>query len=242
MPTYTKEDYQRIADAISTDLAKVVAEQNRFEGAATWVRLGARRKSRDTPTATKAKLDQVKRAALKLLGHLGVGDFDNESNDLPPDALLRALQLDHDPNEDVLANAIFQIHRLVEILDAVDAARDLERRAETGATDEEHVGARFVPKGRSENDVVNGWIADMMTNYRRITGKNPTMSVGSPGSVNYGDPNGPFLQFLKAASAPVQAELEHLEHKGNFPVNFNLTDKAWRSRVRNIKNAHSREK
>jgi hypothetical protein len=242
MPTYTNEDYQRISNAIGTDLTKVVAERNRFEGAVAWVRLGACRRLRHTPAATKKKLDRIRQAATKLLGHLGVASFDNKTNDLPPDTLLRALQLYEDKSEDALANAILQIYRLVEIFDAIDAARDLKQRADTGIEDEEVLGNLIVQKGHSENDVVNGWIAEMMTVYRRITGRNPTMSVGSPGSKDYGNPTGPFLKFLKAASEPVQAELDWLQHEGDFPVDFKLTDKAWRSRVRSIKNTQGRQK
>jgi hypothetical protein len=52
MPTYSKEDYERIARAIGLTLAEVLPHENEFEAAATWYRLNIPQGERDEgPTA-----------------------------------------------------------------------------------------------------------------------------------------------------------------------------------------------
>ena len=66
----------------------------------------------------------------------------------------------------------------MEILEAVDAAREMDRRAEMGAEDVVQVGELIVPKGHHGETALNDWIAAMMSIYKQITGKDPGISVG----------------------------------------------------------------
>jgi hypothetical protein len=60
---------------------------------------------------------------------------------------------------------------LLEILEAVDAAQELERRAQMGAEDVVRIGRLTVPKGHHGNAAESDWIAAMMLIYQNITGK-----------------------------------------------------------------------
>jgi len=82
-----------------------------------------------------------------------------------------------DETEDAIVRATARIGRLVEILEAADAAQELERRARMGAEDVVRIGKLVVPKGHRGQAAVNDWIAAMMSIYKQITGKDPGVSV-----------------------------------------------------------------
>ena len=111
------------------------------------------------------------------------------------------------------------IGRLMEILDSVAAAAEFDRRAKKAATGVAEVGKLTVRRGNPGDDAVNDWIADMMSIYRVITGKEPATSVGSPDRPNEGIAAGPLIRFLEA---------------GGKPLNIAFSEDAWRSRVRTI--------
>jgi hypothetical protein len=74
----------------------------------------------------------------------------------------------------------------MEILDSIAAAAEYDRRAKKAATEVAEVGKLTVRQGNPGDDAVNDWIADMMSIYRMITGKEPATSVGSPDRPNEG--------------------------------------------------------
>jgi hypothetical protein len=73
---------------------------------------------------------------------------------------------------------------------------------------------------------VNDWIADMMTLYRKITGRDARTSVGRPEGPNPGAEGGPVLRFLEAAGRPLGIE--------NTPA-------GWRGHVRSIRAASRKQ-
>jgi hypothetical protein len=89
--------------------------------------------------------------------------------------------------------------RLMEILDSVAATAEFDRRAKEAATGVAEVGKLTVRRGNPGVDAVNDWIADMMSIYRVITGKEPATSVGAPKRPNEGIAAGPLIRFLEAA-------------------------------------------
>jgi hypothetical protein len=163
-------------------------------------------------------LDRVANSA-RLLKNLGVNDPD-EAADGPGDRdILNALILVGEPNEDPVVEATRRIGRLVEVIDGVAAAAELERRAKKAATEITEVGKLTVKQGHSGDDAVNDWTAAMMSLYRTITGEEPRTSVGGPGQTNEGIAAGPLIRFLMAA--------------GN-PLGIEFYEDAWRSRVRTV--------
>ena len=109
--------------------------------------------------------------------------------------------------------------RLAEILEAIEAASELEQWAEQSTEEVVEFGQLTVPKGHRGDMPLNNWIAAMLATYKQITGKDPATSVGAPERDNEGVPGGPLLRFLEAAGKPLGIE---------------LTSDAWRSRVRNL--------
>jgi hypothetical protein len=117
------------------------------------------------------KLDRIAKAARRLLASLGVNDPD-EAADGPRDPeILNALVLVGEPNADAVIEATRRIGRLMEILDSIAAAAEFDRRAKKAATEVAEVGKLTVRQGNPGDDAVNDWIADMMSIYRMITGK-----------------------------------------------------------------------
>jgi hypothetical protein len=114
----------------------------------------------------------------------------------------------------------------LEIIDCVAAAADFARRAKKGATEVSEVGKLTVQEGNPGDAAVNNWIAAMMSLYRKITGKEPATSVGAPERANEGIAAGPLIRFLQAAGRPLAIE---------------LSEDAWRSRVRTILRGASRQ-
>jgi hypothetical protein len=136
--------------------------------------------------------------------------------------ILNALVLLGEPSEDPVVQGTGRIGRLVEIMDGVAAAAELERRSEVT-----RVGKLTVREGNPGNDAVNNWIDAMMSIYRRITGKEPRTSVGGFNKPNEGIADGPLIRFLQAAAEPLKE--------------INFFEDAWRSRVRTILRGASRQ-
>jgi hypothetical protein len=55
MPTYLKEDYERIAKAIGRTLAEVLQYEKKFEAAATWYRLSIPAAERKGPSTSELR-------------------------------------------------------------------------------------------------------------------------------------------------------------------------------------------
>jgi hypothetical protein len=200
MATYSREDLEQIATAIRRDVSDVHRYEKQFEAAAMWFRLGrnALKIHRTAPFVMRARMRRIANAARKLLRHLDVRD-PAQAPDGPGIAVLQVLASADGGPEDAVVRATARIGRLVEILEAVNAAQELERRAQIGAEDVVRIGELVVPKGHHGETAVNDWIAAMMSIYKKITGKGPGISV-KPDS---GKAAGPLIRFLQAAGSPL---------------------------------------
>jgi hypothetical protein len=115
-----------------------------------------------------------------MLNSLGINDPD-EAADGPGDPeIIKALVLIGEPDENPIVEATRRIGRLVEIVDGIAAAAQLEGRAQKAAIEVAEVGKLTVQEGNPGDDAVNDWIAAMLGIYRTITGKKPATSVGHP--------------------------------------------------------------
>jgi hypothetical protein len=208
MATYSREDFEQIAEAIGNDVTHVSRYEKRFEAAAMWYRLGqnALKNQHVTPFEMRKRMTQIANAARKLLRHLGVWD-PAQAPDGPSIAVLQVLASTDDGTEDAVVRATARIGRLVEILEAADAVRELERRAHMGAEDVVRIGKLVVPKGHQGEAAVNDWIAAMMSIYKQITGNDPGISVMAPGRPGRGKAAGPLIRFLEAAGKPIGIQL-----------------------------------
>jgi hypothetical protein len=219
LTTYTHTNFEQIATAIGIGIKPVANLEAQFEAAALWFRLDKRRPKRTAPSKQREKLTQVAKSARRMLKSLGINDPD-EAADGPGDAeIFKALILAGEPDENPIVEATRRIGRLVEIVDGIAAAAELEGRAQKAATEVAEVGKLTVQEGNPGDDAVNGWIAAMLGIYRTITGKEPATSVGAPGRPNKGKAAGPLIRFLQAAGKPLKIE---------------FSEDAWRSRVRTI--------
>jgi hypothetical protein len=219
MATYSHTNFEEIAKAVGMEVGQIAKHRSVFEAAALWYRTGKRRPARTAPSNLLRRLAQVGKSARRLLGSLGV-DSPDEAPDGPGDAeILDALVLADEPNADSLIEATRRIGRLVEIVDAVQAARALDRRTREAATEVAELGKLTVQSGNPGDSIVNDWVAAMMVLYRTITGREPATSVGAPERPNEGAAGGPLVRFLQAAGQPLAIE---------------YSEAAWRSRVRTI--------
>ena len=208
MATYSNEDFERIAAAIRVRASCIEQYEKKFEEAAMWYRLGrnAREIRRTPPAIMRKRMMQIANAARKLLRHLDVRD-QSQAADGPGIAVLQALASADPGNEDAVVRATARIGRLVEILEARDAVRELERRAEIAGQEVVRIGKLVVPKGHQGDADVNDWIEKMMSIYKQITGKDPRFSVLAPGKPDRGKAAGPLIRFLKAAGKPLGIQL-----------------------------------
>ena len=206
MATYSLEDFERIAAAIGKDDVDIFRHEKSFEDAARWYRLNSRAPKTPTriaPSVMNKKMKQVAKDARKLLARLKVHD-PREAPDGPGAiALLEYLASAENSTEDDVVQDVARIGRLLEILDSIDAAQELERLAEKATEDALQIGKLIVPEGHQGDDADNKWIADMMPVFKQITGKGPGVSVGAPGRRNEGIPGGPLIRFLEAAGKPL---------------------------------------
>jgi hypothetical protein len=208
MATYSREDFEQIAAAIRKDVTQVCRHEKRFEAAAMWYRLGqnALKNQRTAPFVMRRRMTQIANDARKLLRHLGVWD-PAQAPDGPSIAVLQVLASTGDVTEDAVVRATARIGRLVEILEAADAVREVEHRAHRGAEDVVRIGRLVVPKGHQGKAAVNDWIASMMSIYKQVTGNDPGFSVVAPGRVGRGKAVGPLIRFLEAAGKPMGIRL-----------------------------------
>jgi hypothetical protein len=127
MGTYSREDFECMAAAVGKDVADVTARKESFEAAAFWYRQDCRAPkppTRIAPSAMASRMEQIAKAARKLLGHLQICD-PREAEDGPGAiALLEFLASAEDEDEDAVKRATAGVGRLVEIFDAIDAARE----------------------------------------------------------------------------------------------------------------------
>ena len=232
MPTYSQKHFERIATAVGVNAADVLQFRSEFEEAARCYRQNippAKRldgptlelrnqhpkKSKEPPerhtkkpktlSQLRKKAGQVEAAARKLLLHLGVRRLD-EAPDGPGDGeLLTFLAAHSGSSEEYVIDATARVGRLTELLEAIEAAKRLEAFSYKAAQDAAKF-AKLLPKGHQGDVAAIGWIEDMMSLYKKITGEDPSFSVRRPG-LGRGQPIGPFLRFLQAAGEPLQIDL-----------------------------------
>lgn len=228
MPTYSKKDFDCIAAAIGKHVADVMRHEKIFEAAAMWYRLyrEAPIGRRITPFRMRKRMIEIASAAERLLKHLGVSD-PADAPDGPALAVLLVLASADDGTEDAVIQATARLGRLVELLEAVDATRELWHLARQGAADVEHLGKLTVPKGYRGDVAENDWIAAMMSIYKKITGEHPRTSVGGPLGKDEGVARGPLIRFLKAAGKP---------------IGIKYSADGWRSRTRVVQKGARRSK
>ena len=201
----------------------VVRQSQAFKGAARWYGLDCGlpypRARRTPPSKLRIKLQQVSKTARRLLKQLGI-EKTADAYDGPGVELLETLAWAEDYDEDAVTTATRRIGRLMEIVEAVEAASAIEDCAEAAADEVLALGALITRPGHQGDEPVNNWIAAMMVVYHEITGSEAVTSVGGPGQSNEGIASGPFIRFLAAAGKPLGIE---------------YSEDAWRSRVRTIR-------
>jgi hypothetical protein len=169
------------------------------------------------------KLQRLAKNARRLMKDLEIKNYDEAADGPGSFELLEILAAVEEPDEDAVINATRRLGQLATMMDAVAAARELERRALEAAEDVIAIGKLTVPKGHQGKAAVNNWTAAMMEVYRNITGVEPATSVGHVGQPNEGIASGPFIRFLQAAGEP---------------LGLAYSEDAWRSRVRTILKHH----
>ncbi len=227
MPTYSPADFDRIGAAIGKDGAQVAEYADRFEAAARWYRSFREGPERVALSVTRRKMNQISKAASKLLNHLEIYDY-RRAQDGHDTSLLEFLSGETASEADILKSAA-AIGRLLEIFDAIDAAQSVERAAREAAFEANRLSKLLGVRGRRGDHALNVWLADMMSIYKSLTGKDPRLSVVSSGQ-RQGKSSGPLLRFLDTARAPV-------DYKG-VPLSL----KAVRERVRALLATSPRQK
>jgi hypothetical protein len=227
MPTYSKEDFERIAAAIGKDVGDDMRQDKSFEAAATWYRLYHDAPQAVAPSEMRKRMTQIANAARKLLRHLDIFDPAQAADGPGAIAVLQFLASADDGTEDAVIRATARIGRLVEVFEAVDAARELQQRARKAAEEAVRIGELIVPKGHHGEAAVNDWIAATMSIYKKITGKNPRTSVIAPERPGQGKAAGPLIRFLEAAGKP---------------LGIKYSADSWRGRVRDILTDGRRQK
>ena len=106
-------------------------------------------------------------------------------------------------SEDNIIEATAAIGRLMEVFDAIDAVQIVEHAARQAVDDAERLSRLTGLRGRRGDLALNVWIADLMSVFKALTGRDPRMSIVSSGP-DQGKPSGPFFRFLEAAGAPVE--------------------------------------
>ena len=182
--TYSREDFEKIATAIGKDVGDVVKHKERFEWGADWYGLdrglsreGRSRPRRTPPSKIREKLQRIAKSARRLLQALEIKSYEQADDGPGNFELLESLAAVEDQSEDAVVNATRRLGQFGIILDAIEAATELERRALAAARDEIALGNLTVLKGPQGDAAVNNWVATMMEIYREITGAEPTTTV-----------------------------------------------------------------
>jgi hypothetical protein len=158
-----------------------------------------------TVSELRKKAKQIEAAAKKLLLHLDIRRL-REAPDGPRDGeLFDFLASFSGSSEEELADATAKVGRLAELLEGVEAVKTLQACA-FKAEQEAAEFAKLLPKGHQGDVAVIGWIADMMSLYKKMTEEEPRFSVLRPGP-GRGQPAGRFLRFLQEAGEPLKIDL-----------------------------------
>jgi hypothetical protein len=157
------------------------------------------------PSTLERQAKGIAAAARRLLRHLEIYDYRNAAEGPRDLALLETLALSEDGVEEDVIRASERVARLVEIFEGIAATQELERRGRQAASDAATVGKLTTLDGRRGKPALRAWIAEMMPIYKKLTGKNPRISVNARREAT-----GPFVRFLKAASKPLDINAKEL--------------------------------
>jgi hypothetical protein len=126
MATYSRKDFEAIANAIGNHVVEVQRHETAFGAAAMWFRLSSKsaKGGRITPYKMRRRMNQIAAAAERLLKALGVSN-PAEAPDGPAAAVLDVLASTDDGSEDVVVRATARLGRLVELFQAINATREL---------------------------------------------------------------------------------------------------------------------
>lgn len=221
MALYSKAVLEKIAKYTPAPLFDVERHGPHLEHAAWCYKNNLSPFKGRTPSELQIKLNQIARAAQRLLRHLGVTDV-SEAPDGPGDReILHALTFPKGASEDLIVESTTRVGRLAEILAATEAAGALQRLSSEAVPEVSELAESTVRKGNSGEVATNMWIADLMSIYERITKSRVGTSIASSGA-HQGEAGGPLIRFLCAAGEPLE---------------MNLTPDALRSRIRQIAKA-----
>jgi hypothetical protein len=231
LTTYSGDDFEQIAAAIGTELGVVLKYEMLFEWAADWYALDRglprddpRPRRRPTPPSKMGeRLRRIAKRARHLLDSLEVKNRQGAYDGAASFEIVEILATAEKSSEDAVVNATGRIEQLLAIMEAIESAGELERRARQAAGQVVSLSGLIVPKGHQGDAPVNNWIAAMLGVYQRITGVKPATSVIGGNQPNEGIPSGPLIRFLQAAGKP---------------LNISYSEDAWRSRVRTILDFH----
>jgi hypothetical protein len=198
VPTYSNEDLERIAASIGVSPLTVADYRNEFEAAAAWYRSDCRSPRRVPPSTLERQAKGIAAAAKRLLRHLEIYDYRTAHKEPSDLALLEALALPEEGSEAAIMRLSERVSALVAIFEGIAATWELQRRGRAAASDAAIIGKLTTLRGRRGNPPVSAWIAEMKPIYKKLTGKNPRISIDARRK-----PTGPFLRFLKAASQPL---------------------------------------
>jgi hypothetical protein len=97
---------------------------------------------RKKPSELRKRLIQIGNTARKMLRLLGIKDPAQAPDGPARDVLQVLASTGHETQEDPIIRATARVGRLVEILDAVDACREIERCAANGAKEAVEIGIK----------------------------------------------------------------------------------------------------
>lgn len=223
---YQTGDFDRIAKATSVDRARVESKATDLEAAARWYLLDKAGPVNSSPVRLRKKIEQIEKSARRLLHHLGCRE-DAPDGQIDPDALAYFVwSPDLEAGKAQAADASARIKRLVEIVSATRAAKEIEERAERGETLAKRIGAFSAPRGYSSDRAKNDWIAAMLPIYKEITGEEAVTQMADLGS-HRAEAAESFIHFLSAAGTPLAIVME---------------PSAWSRRVRTVSIPQNQEK
>jgi hypothetical protein len=201
---YSGLDLYRVGQALELKSAAISAQATLFEAAAfrflTW---GSTFENR-TPTELKRKLKSINSATRALLKQLGIPDV-KAAVDGPGDReLFDVLTFTQGSDEGAIVDACAHLGRLAEILEAIDASLAIKTLTERALEERAALARQTVPPGNRGDIAINEWVADLLSIYTMLTGKQAGTSVGAPGRSNERKAAGPVIRFLKAAAVPLE--------------------------------------
>jgi hypothetical protein len=145
--TYSRKDFEGIADAIESDISEVIKCKKFFEGAADWYRLDCGlprgdliRPYRPPPSKRREKVQRVAKSARRLLNDLGVRTIEEAFDGPGHFELLEILAAVEVLSEDA--------RQLATMIDAVEATVELEIRSLKALEEVLAEGKPTVPKGQ----------------------------------------------------------------------------------------------